>query len=324
MAYFWRMSDTNDIDPLRRIFFSHALEQQARVIRENRRFVHYTSAEAAVGIIQNAEVWMRKSTTMNDFSEIEHGLNCLRLTYEGDAGVRFKAVLNGIHPEATDDVERLFNSWMPHFRLDTYLACISEHEDDEDTTGRLSMWRAYGTVALVVNKDVFLSETDALKAYSSPVAYMTPSTFAVAFNETTDRISEASDYLRSLNRDTVISNVFSMFRYAVLCTKHPGFREEREWRVIYQPTFELSIRIRKSIETIRGVPQAVCKIPLIDAPEEGLTGMELPKLLNRVIIGPSQYPWAQLEAFVDLLAEKGVSDPEKKVWASDIPIRQNP
>jgi hypothetical protein len=30
------------------------------------RFVHYTSAEAALGILTNREVWMRNAMTMND------------------------------------------------------------------------------------------------------------------------------------------------------------------------------------------------------------------------------------------------------------------
>src|ERR1700726_1359134 len=28
------------------------------------------------------------------------------------------------------------------------------------------------------------------------------------------------------------TNMFAALRYAVLCTKHPGFHEEREWRLI--------------------------------------------------------------------------------------------
>ena len=34
------------------------------------RFVHYTSAEAALRIIQNKRIWMRNVTAMSDYSEV--------------------------------------------------------------------------------------------------------------------------------------------------------------------------------------------------------------------------------------------------------------
>jgi len=42
---------------------------------ENVRFVHYTSAAAAVGIVSTKSIWMRNVTCMNDFSEIDYGLH---------------------------------------------------------------------------------------------------------------------------------------------------------------------------------------------------------------------------------------------------------
>ncbi|GLQ53626.1 DUF2971 domain-containing protein [Devosia nitrariae] len=316
------MADIDNPPPITQIFFGQALGERARIVQNNKRFVHYTSAEAAFSMIKNAEVWMRKSSTMNDFSEIEHGIECLFHAYKGPFGERLKRTLENAHPNIVSQIAEIFDSWLPHFRLETYLTCISEHEDKEDRTGRLSMWRAYGNVAIVLNKDIFMSETDALKAYSSPVAYLYPHQFEVEFGKVVERAEAASSYLATLDRELVVHNVFSMFRYAVLCTKHPGFHEEREWRVIYSPTFELSPRIKKTIEVIRGVPQAVCKIPLSDAPDDGLNGIEIPKLVNRVIIGPSQYPFAQLEAFIYLLEERGMSDARERVWVSDVPLRQ--
>ena len=35
------------------------------------------------------------------------------------------------------------NSWSD-IRLNTYITCVSEHQDSEDKHGRLSMWRAFG------------------------------------------------------------------------------------------------------------------------------------------------------------------------------------
>jgi hypothetical protein len=50
--------------------------------------------------------------------------------------------------------------------------------------------------------------------------------------------------------------------------------------------------------------------------------IEIPSLINRIIIGPTQYPWAMWKAFVTLLSEAGVENAASKVFTSDIPLRR--
>jgi hypothetical protein len=69
------------------------------------------------------------------------------------------------------------------------------------------------------------------------------------------------------------------------------------------------------------VPQPIYKIPLKDIPEIGFFG-SIPSLINRVIIGPTEYPLALSEAFVQLLEEAGVQEAASKVCVSDIPLRK--
>ncbi len=61
------------------------------------------------------------------------------------------------------------------FQQDTYLLCVSEHEHSEDTFGRLSCGaysESTGTFRYVMNSGVFFNRSNALKAYASPVAYL--------------------------------------------------------------------------------------------------------------------------------------------------------
>jgi hypothetical protein len=51
-------------------------------------------------------------------------------------------------------------------------------------------------------------------------------------------------------------------------------------------------------------------------------GAELPKLINRIIIGPTQFPEQLRLAMVKLLKFAEVPDAEKKVVCSTIPLRQ--
>ena len=162
------------------IFHPYAAEQQAGVFSSGGRFVYYTRAETAVSILKNGQIWMRKCTCMNDYSEVQYGLRCLFDAYNNNAaGQRFQSVLESLFPGLVQKIGKLFDSWRWSLQTDTYFTCVSEHKSDEDVLGRLSMWRAYGGengVALVINNAAFQSEvpSEVLKIYSSPVASSIP------------------------------------------------------------------------------------------------------------------------------------------------------
>lgn len=307
------------------IFLPYAMERRAAVLSQGIRFVHYTHAEAAANILRSKDVWMRKSSCMNDYMEVEHGLACLTAAYHGEAGRRFKGTLDQIFEGTSKEVEELFNCWAPHFRTDTYFTCFSEHESIEDTFGRLSMWRAYGaeaSVAFVMSNTPFLAPSDALGAYTSPIAYLRDHQVGEQFGIIADRLASNADFVRSLGRERLLQSVFNMLRFAAVCTKHPGFREEREWRVVYCPPLNKSNHLKKDIQVVRGVPQPIYRIPLKDIPEHGFVGAEIPALIERIIIGPTNYPVAVCEAFVELLTGAGVTDAASKIFVSDIPLRR--
>ena len=169
------MQLTQEQIKLAHIFNPYAWERQTAAIENKVRFVHYTTADAAIKILKSKEVWMRKSSAMNDFREVHHGLDCLIFAYnKSPAGEPFKAALNNLFDGLDVEISKLFDSWIPHFTNDTYLTCVSEHDASEDQLGRLSMWRAYGAsgVAIVMNSKPFVTPSDAIKAYTSPVAYL--------------------------------------------------------------------------------------------------------------------------------------------------------
>lgn len=67
---------------------------------------------------------------------------------------------------------------------------------------------------------------------------------------------------------------------------------------------------------IQGVPQPIYKIPLKDIPDE-LVGIEIPALLDRIIIGPTRDPQPIWEAFKDLLAATGAAPAREGVSVHD-------
>lgn len=305
------------------VFHPYAYKKTAEAFFSQSRFVHYTSADTAMRIIQGEEVWMRKSTCMNDFSELNYGLNCLVAAYDKNKD-RFHRIFDGVFPGISKKVEDRFNSWVPIFSNDTYISCISEHDVKEDRTGRLSMWRAYGGaagVAIVLNGAPLINPTDALNAYTSPVAYLSNDQFNAEFEFFLDGVERNTDLMKHQGEEATIGRVFEVFRMAMLCTKHPGFAEEREWRIIYSPTFLASKRIKPDIQSIGGVPQKLYKIPLKNEPSENLVGIEIAEIVSSIIVGPTQFPREIGEALVDLLTNKGMQDAATKVVISDIPLR---
>jgi hypothetical protein len=277
-----------------------------------------------MSIIQNSEIWMRNTTTMNDFSEVEHGQQCVREAWVSPAGARLQSALEAIHPGIATEITERYDAWQPDMRSNTYITCISEHPPDEDLYGRLSMWRAYGGiagVALVLSLTPFLATTDELAAFSSPVFYGMGKDVELKVDEIAERLERYGDKLRNYDKGILTENVFSTLRFAALCTKHPAFREEREWRVLYSPNLAQSPAIKPVIRSVRGTPQTVQLLPLKHAPEFGLHHADIPSLLERVIIGPTDNAWVLYEAFKRLLTDAGVQNAHERISISHIPLR---
>lgn len=137
----------------------------------------------------------------------------------------------------------------------------------------------------------------------------------------TENVINESKFLQMQGRETIQRLVFNVFKFAAISIKHPGFEEEKEWRIVYSPTMEASSHLVEEIRAVNGVPQRIYKIPLKEIPEEGYEA-SIPKLIDRVIIGPNEYPVTLYKAFVGLLTDSGVAEPEKKVFLSNIPLRR--
>jgi Protein of unknown function (DUF2971) len=309
---------------LSQVFFPYAYMRTARVRARGARFAYYTSAEVATQILRKKEVWLRNAAVMNDFMEISHGRKCLDAAMQGPAGELLKSALDAPFAGLFDEVMAMFNSRWPTIERDTHMLCVSEHLAEEDLRGRLSMWRGYGGatgVALVLNGEVMFSPSNVLGVHSSPVFYGDAPAFATQFMAVASGLAAESALLTNIGRDAVREIILEVLRWAVLCTKHPGFQEELEWRAIANPRLHPSDRLILNVETVRGVPQIVAKIELLNAPQEGLVGLELPELLERIIIGPCDFPDVTYLAFVKLLIGAGVPDPETRIVMSDIPLR---
>jgi Protein of unknown function (DUF2971) len=313
-------------DTVRRTLFPEFVREGARVRASGNLFVHYTTAETAYRILHNRELWMRSTMTMNDYLEVAHGLSCMQKCFNGESGAAFFKALDECFPNLGREVGVLMTATAQSIFEDTFIACVSEFDPKQDVIGRLSMWRAYGGiagVALVMRGDVMFAESHALAAYSSPVVYADEARVAEKLLEIAAAVKTNVEDLRLLGREQMRNYTYNMLRFAAVSLKHPGFAEEKEWRVVASPRAQPSTLMTPQIEVVRGVPQQILKIPLKSMPEHSLAGLGLVQLVDHVIVGPCLYPIVVKRALVAALTSAGFSADEanRRVITSSIPLR---
>jgi len=309
---------------MEKVLFAYAAGRRDRMIQEGVRLVHYTSAENAIKIIKSKTFWLRDTRSMSDFREVEHGYEMLHKYFADTARLAaFNEAVDVHFDGAGRDVLKRFNDWWFHIRTTTYICCFSEHSDHENAYGRLSMWRAYAPktgVAMVFNMPTPYSALG-LHAYLSPVAYLEQEAFWQLLDDAFGRIKAASDVFRAMSRENFVFAIYRMLVMATLSLKHPAFLEEREWRLIYLPFETPSTHVVAETVAIGGVPQLVYKVALENHPDDGITEISLPEILERVIIGPTQYVGPVHAALVKELTDKGVAQAHEKIFFSAIPLR---
>ena len=290
-------------------------------------FAYYTSAEVAFSIMNSRELWMRQTRVMNDRSEATHGFEGLKLGLQTDDGKRLIDWASSRYPSA---VRSLFGrgSTTEIALNDAFLLCLSEHAGvvaEEAHMGRLSMWRAYGGragVALLFDRDLLMSESARPQTiFSVKVRYETVAELAERVNCWARSILEEIEVFEGYDDEIGAWIWFDRaFKSFVLGTKHPGFREEREWRLVHLsgPTGE---RYALEYETVNGLPQPVIKLKLGDQRLSDSDPPSFDQVFKGAIIGPCDAPDAVAAALRSVSTKRQV--PEVPIVISDIPLRWN-
>lgn len=312
------------------VFHPHATRRLIEIDQKKTRFVHYTSAEVGLEILRTRKIWMRLACCMDDYSEVAHGLQSLSAAYRSDHGTRLKKFLDAKFPGISKEIEQQFDAAQNTLRFDTFITCVSEHagqgREGEDAYGRLSMWRAFdrGTgVALVIKQDPFWSTNTSMGIFTSPVAYLTETDFAEELGIVATTLEANAAYLDKIGRDMVRGAIFNAFAMSAVSTKHPGFNEEREWRVVRLPTHPFPCPFERPIKVIKGVPQQVITIDLKDDPAQGIVGFEPKAFIDRIIIGPTDYPMPVYQAYLRGMDEAGIEKASEKLKISFLPLRSS-
>ena len=286
------------------------------LLSRNTNLVHYTSAEAAISIIDKQQLWLRHITLMNDFSEFSYGVE--KVSTWGHIN---RNALDQLSQKFLNfDFFRMFSfvdqSFWQNVKFNTYALSLSEHPIEENDHGRLSMWRSYGKsggVALVM-KPNFINQDDMNSSvYPLPARYWTMEKVTHFFD---GLLVSMQSYLASKSSvgPEDVQNISYQFLLLLCSLKHPAFTEEREWRLVANTERLGTGLISESLENIRGIPQKILKFDISNSQKYNLSNM-----LERVIVGPHPAAKEIAEAIETKLSMNNFSSP---VILSDIPFRE--
>ena len=288
---------------------------------------HYTSITTLEAILRNNEVWLSNPLFMNDMEEVRFGIN---------AGVNI--FLSSPEVEAAcGDKRRLemlkaaFNYFYSEFAnqhvLDLYVFCLSEHAP-EDKDGLLSMWRGYGGngngAALVFDagKINVREESPLIVAH---VHYGTAEERANHLRHYVSQFSEilGESHIPDEKLHVAAFSLFERIKLFSVFTKHRGFSEEKEWRVVYMRSRDAGKIFDRMFSYAVGPRGVVPKLKFRLEPIEGLTETDLSiaKITERIILGPSLSSPLALATVGKMLDSLGLAELKPRVIASTIPFR---
>jgi hypothetical protein len=213
-------------------------ENMTRLTEDPSLLAHYTSIPVMEKILHEETVWFSNPLFMNDVEEMRFGL------YEGARIFSGPDRLNGAAgtAERAVKIENAFQHYLSKFEnegaFDTYIFCVSEH-DRANSDGLLSMWRGYGMHG---NGAALIFDTSKVMMIpGSPLTLATVSyaPTAMRLKELESLLDDWAETTRSMalpDEKLYIAgfHALQLIKTYAITTKHNGFSEEREWRVIYE------------------------------------------------------------------------------------------
>lgn len=198
---------------------------------------HYTTVGVLEAILRNKEVWFSNPLFMNDVEEVLWGIDLGAKLLKSSSEVQASCET----PRRFEMLLAAFNDFYSGFTnehvLDLYVLCLSEHAKD-DTDGLLSMWRGYGGNG---NGAAIVLDTAQIDMHEDSPLIISKVDYGTAEKRTEwlqQRIVQFADILKKSNiaDDELLFAAFCFFKrltmFAIF-SKHHGFREENEWRIVY-------------------------------------------------------------------------------------------
>lgn len=288
---------------------------------------HYTSIAVFEQMMGNDEIWFSNPLYMNDLEELRFGMIEGANAFRTNAELKQACSDETSHEKLIHHFNYLFNEFETKHAFHTYVMCLAQHAP-ENNDGLLSMWRGYGAggsgVAIVFDTEkIEANETSPLIV--GPVKYATSEHRRMWI---TEKIHALAEVLKghTLTDDDLFHFAFywiERLKIFSLFTKHIGFHEENEWRIVYMNERDPNGLLKEMhgyAITQRG---AEPKLKLKIKPLDGVFSQDLSfdKIVERVILGPTTSTALAANAVKRILELKGKHALAEKIIPSSIPFR---
>lgn len=255
------------------------------------KLAHYTSILTLERIAQTGEIWFSNPLYMNDVDELRYGIGLGLHAVRSHGGLR-----NGLPPDhynaLLDAFDALYTAFDNDSAFDVYVFSCSHHDEEIGDDGLLSMWRGYGgdgngvaivfemaglaaarTSPLLVRQVQYLSYEES-EAWIDDKLHQ----FAAALSRLAPPVEQMAAAAAAL---------FERIKLFALFTKHRGFHEEREWRVVYLREQDRQAALTQQLHYAIG-PRGI--EPRLRFTTEALAGPDgspaLREMVRRIILGP--------------------------------------
>jgi len=285
---------------------------------------HYTGAAAIRGILQSGRLWASGAQYMNDWMEVVYGYDIIM------TGLRELVEKNKLPDRSRTvfkDVLQLMESPDSPF-IDAYFVAFCEKGN------LLSQWRAYaGTQGFAIEFDPLVVRGELTLTTQAPARNLRLAKIEYDPRQQAENFHELIEELRDTIEGTKLtgnSKTSSLptlveFTRMVLSSwaatvKHPGFEEEQEWRVIFQPLITSEEKYLSTTEFVVRLegPEFVTHVEFMpDAKVLGKPGHLLP--IKSIICGPNVSMRTANRALEILLRNNGYEGVQIK--RSEIPAR---
>ncbi len=119
----------------------------------------------------------------------------------------------------------------------------------------------------------------------------------------------------------VAHHMFTLMKLYALVSKHHGFKEEREWRIIYLPDLDTSKLLTGQFSYIIGKNGIEPKLKIEPLKIEPVETWTLDSILDRIILGPSISSPIEVNSVRRMFDTLKKPEFKRKLCASGIPFR---
>ena len=304
------------------------LQEQDLFDHQRPILAHYTSLIALESILTNNEILFSNPMFMNDLEEVRFGITQGASAINKSVSIRNALGTDARRARFSEELDYNIQNFAQEHLFDTYVFCLSEHTQ-ETKDGLLSMWRAYGADgrgAAIIFDTSKLSAIETSPLLFMKVNYRSPDSPASWF----ERIAST---FASIFTDNVIADqyiplaaaiLFERLKLHALFTKHHGFSEEKEWRVVYLSDRDVKKRLQPMFHYLNGPRGIEPKLHLKAEPIEGVisAGASFDELIIGILLGPTASDFTK-RTVSRMLEKIGKSELSSKLSMSSIPYRPN-